>query len=195
MNKCRINIAIMEPSDIIYEGLSNLLLRYESHYFLYRLGSLEEFYQHSQKEDFDIAIINPLALINKMNDFIKLKKTSYRTIWIALLYTYVESAIVSKFDDTIGINDSENVITHILKQTAQKCHCEEKPQEELSERELEVLVQLLKGYSNKEIADRLHISIHTVVSHRKNIAEKTGIKSLPGLTIYAISKNIIPLSS
>jgi DNA-binding NarL/FixJ family response regulator len=63
----------------------------------------------------------------------------------------------------------------------------------LSERETEVLIQLVKGLSHKEIADKLNISIHTVTSHRKNIIEKTGIKSLSGLTIYAITKKIIPL--
>jgi DNA-binding CsgD family transcriptional regulator len=52
---------------------------------------------------------------------------------------------------------------------------------------------MVKGFANKEIADTLNISIHTVISHRKNITEKTGIKSLSGLTIYAITKKIIPL--
>jgi DNA-binding CsgD family transcriptional regulator len=46
---------------------------------------------------------------------------------------------------------------------------------------------------NKEIADQLHISVHTVVRHRKNITQKTGIRSQSGLTIYAISKKIIHL--
>ncbi|MFW5781575.1 MAG: response regulator transcription factor, partial [Bacteroidota bacterium] len=73
--------------------------------------------------------------------------------------------------------------------------CDDSRQEVLSERETDVLVQLLKGLSNKEIAEKLHISKHTVISHRKNIVEKTGIKSLPGLTIYAISKKIIPVDS
>ena len=54
---------------------------------------------------------------------------------------------------------------------------------------------MVAGHSNKEIADKLNISIHTVISHRKNITEKTGIKSLSGLTIFAISKKIIPLEN
>jgi len=49
----------------------------------------------------------------------------------------------------------------------------------------------VKGFSNKEVADNLNISIHTVISHRKNISQKTGIKSQSGLTIYAISNKII----
>lgn len=63
--------------------------------------------------------------------------------------------------------------------------------EGLSEREIEVLKLVALGYSNKEIAEKLFISIHTVMSHRKNITEKLGIKSISGLTVYAIINNYI----
>ena len=56
----------------------------------------------------------------------------------------------------------------------------------LSSREIEVLVLIIKGLINKEIADKLHISLTTVISHRKNITEKLGTKSVAGLTIYAV---------
>jgi len=57
---------------------------------------------------------------------------------------------------------------------------------DLSPREIEVLVLVTKGFINKEIADKLNISLTTVISHRKNITEKLGIKSVAGLTIYAV---------
>lgn len=57
---------------------------------------------------------------------------------------------------------------------------------ELTPREAEVLVLVTKGLINKEIADKLHISLTTVISHRKNITEKLGIKSVSGLAIYAV---------
>ncbi len=66
---------------------------------------------------------------------------------------------------------------------------------QLSQREIDVLKCLIQGKSNKEVADALFISTHTVVSHRKNISEKTGIKSLAGLTIYAILHGIINIDS
>jgi DNA-binding CsgD family transcriptional regulator len=65
---------------------------------------------------------------------------------------------------------------------------------ELTRRETEVLKLLTKGYSNKEIADQLFVSTHTVISHRKNISEKTGIKSASGMTMYAILKKIIDVN-
>jgi len=61
----------------------------------------------------------------------------------------------------------------------------------LTEREIDVLRQIALGKTNKEIADELCISIHTVISHRKNITEKLGIKSISGLTVYAILNNLI----
>ncbi|MGI6218914.1 MAG: response regulator transcription factor [Bacteroidaceae bacterium] len=65
----------------------------------------------------------------------------------------------------------------------------------LSAREREVLVLLCKGYINKEIADKLCISLTTVITHRKNITEKLGIKSLGGLTIYAVMNGYIEADS
>jgi DNA-binding CsgD family transcriptional regulator len=62
---------------------------------------------------------------------------------------------------------------------------------ELSSRETDVLRLVAQGYSNKEIADKLFITVYTVMSHRKKITEKLGIKSISGLTVYSIMNNII----
>ena len=67
--------------------------------------------------------------------------------------------------------------------------------EELSDREKDVLVQVVRGLSNKEIADVLYISTHTVISHRKNIARKLNIHSTAGLTIYAIVNKLVDIKS
>ena len=56
---------------------------------------------------------------------------------------------------------------------------------------MEVITLIAKGLINKEIADKLHISLTTVISHRKNITEKLGIKSVSGLTIYAVMHGYI----
>ena len=66
---------------------------------------------------------------------------------------------------------------------------------ELSAREIEVLVLITKGFINKEIAEKLNISLTTVISHRKNITEKLGIKSVPGLTIYAVMNGYVEADS
>jgi DNA-binding CsgD family transcriptional regulator len=61
----------------------------------------------------------------------------------------------------------------------------------LSQREAEVLVLVVKGNINKEIAEQLHISVSTVISHRKNITEKLQIKSVSKLTIYAVMNGYV----
>ena len=68
---------------------------------------------------------------------------------------------------------------------------QESVEEELSDREQEVLIELTRGRSNKEVADVLCISPHTVITHRKNITRKLNIHSVAGLTIYAIVHKLI----
>lgn len=67
----------------------------------------------------------------------------------------------------------------------------EEEEKELSSREIEVLVLVSKGYINKEIAEKLNISLTTVITHRKNITEKLGIKSVSGLTMYAVMNGYV----
>ncbi|MBQ6074432.1 MAG: hemerythrin domain-containing protein [Bacteroidales bacterium] len=67
--------------------------------------------------------------------------------------------------------------------------------EELSDREKEILISVAQGLLNKEIADRHNISINTVITHRKNITRKIGIKTVAGLTAYAILNNLIDINS
>ena len=72
--------------------------------------------------------------------------------------------------------------------------CDEESNE-LSDREKEVLVQVARGLLNKEIADKLCISVNTVITHRKNITRKIGIKTAPGLTVYAILNGLVDINS
>ena len=64
----------------------------------------------------------------------------------------------------------------------------------LSDREIEVLSLVAQGHINKEIADMLNISLPTVVSHRKNITEKLGMKSISALTIYAVMHGYVDIN-
>ena len=66
------------------------------------------------------------------------------------------------------------------------------PGDKLSSRETEILAAVAQGLLNKEIAYKYNISIHTVITHRKNIVRKIGIKTIAGLTAYAILNNLIP---
>ncbi len=63
--------------------------------------------------------------------------------------------------------------------------------QDISQREAEVLALVVRGYINKEIADKLNISLTTVITHRKNITEKLCLKSVSALTIYAVTHGIV----
>ena len=64
----------------------------------------------------------------------------------------------------------------------------------LSDREIEVMSLIVQGYINKEIADRLNIGLATVITHRKNIMNKLGFKSISALTIYAVTHGYVDIN-
>lgn len=68
------------------------------------------------------------------------------------------------------------------------------PQESLSQREKEIVICVVKGMTNKQIAEELFLSTHTVITHRRNIASKLRIRSAAGLTIYAIVNKLVELN-
>lgn len=98
----------------------------------------------------------------------------------------------SYFDDIIYINDSTETIIKKINAYISKVS-DSKSDNQLSAREIEVLTMVAQGSSNKLIADQLFISIHTVITHRKNITSKLGIKSISGLTLYAALNNMVDL--
>jgi DNA-binding NarL/FixJ family response regulator len=64
----------------------------------------------------------------------------------------------------------------------------------LSDREIEVMSLIVQGYINKEIADRLCIGLSTVITHRKNIMDKLGFRSVSALTIYAVMHGYVDIN-
>ncbi len=187
------NIAIIEPSIIVYEGLSNVLLQKGCRYYsVFHFDSIDEISTEMPTGKIDMIIVNPNEVKGNVRTIKSLKKADPSVPWVAFIYSFFERKIVDLFDAVIQITDSAEVITSIIQNLISlKCQCKSEPKEQLSPREVDVLKHLVQGLSNKEIADQLNISIHTVTSHRKNIIQKTGIKSQAGLTIYAISNSIV----
>ena len=93
----------------------------------------------------------------------------------------------------ITIKASQEIIIEQMEQlfTGENNSISSENNKELSTRETDVLQLIVKGSTNKEIADKLNISLNTVLSHRKNITAKLGIKTVSGLTFYAIMNGII----
>ncbi|MBR3847371.1 MAG: helix-turn-helix transcriptional regulator, partial [Alistipes sp.] len=93
-------------------------------------------------------------------------------------------------------NDIENdlFVPAVERLASEQPVTESEPQQELSTREKEIIVCVVKGLTNKEIAEELCISAHTVITHRRNIASKLQIHSTAGLTIYASVNKLVELS-
>ena len=111
-------------------------------------------------------------------------------------------ALQSDLDSHTAIEDNilvpmvrliENPLSHARTEKQDAATGEER--DELSDREIEILVSVAQGLLNKEIADRHNISINTVITHRKNITRKTGIKTVAGLTVYAILNGYVDINS
>ena len=94
--------------------------------------------------------------------------------------------------ETIWLHDDQNQIVEKVRAVINSFQPEKNTSlAALTDRETEILKLVALGNANKEMADKLNISTHTVVTHRKNITEKLGIKSISGLTVYAILNKII----
>lgn len=183
------NIGILTWSHLINEGVKNML---EQTGVPCSINILESFEKLNKFQNFDVIIISPAVFQNRQNEFVKLKSEFEDTKWVGIVYAHYESRLLDLLDYTIDINDTYSKMTSIIEMAVNKPK-QIQHKETLSDREIDVLKLMVNGLSNKEVADQLHISPHTVITHRKNITGKTGIKSLSGLTIYAVLNDFVSL--
>ena len=185
-------IVLGEESAIIALGFAKIL---ESSALFEVVAHTERFEKLEEKVAIikpDVVVVNPMMSGAVRGD--STINTFENSCVVALIYNYVEQTILKQYHGTIDIGDSRQEIENKLKDAIAQLdnkESEKRNSYELSDRETDVLVAVAKGMQNKEIADMLNISIYTVISHRKNIVAKTGIKSVAGLTVYALINNLI----
>lgn len=187
-------IIIVEPSPIVSAGLASYFDDMKQVSIVSQLDRIDRMEEKLAAYNPDILIINPLLIAYDTNEhFLKICRDFSNVIPVALVTSYVDAGILKQFKDVIEINDSkQKVVTKIFNLFSDNKLTQDKPESvELSNRETDVLVALVKGLTNKEISDKLYISVHTVITHRKNIVRKTGIKSVSGLTVYALLNNLV----
>lgn len=185
-------IVIIEPYAMIAQGL-RLMIDEIKGYEVSAIIADSHYIERIVPLHPDIIIVNPSLIdIKKRGELEDMSQRLPNTLFAALVYQYVDPEVLRYFKTTIEISDSREKIAVKLRQMLETG---EQPTEstELSDREKEILVAVAKGLTNKSIAEQYHLSIHTVITHRKNLTRKTGIKSVSGLTVYAILNNLIDI--
>lgn len=191
-------VAIAEHFPVISEGISRLIDSIDIFSVVYSTDCVDHLLEKMPSLNADILIINPAIIDFSKRDAVRSLFHGYsHVIIVAMVSSYIEQAILKQYDGVLGVDDNTSKIESKL-HDAISAHNEDTGQTsddyELTRREIEVLIAAAKGLMNKEIADELNISVHTVISHRKNISRKTGIKSVAGLTVYALLNNLIDQS-
>lgn len=190
-----LKIAIAEPSVIIRSGLAVALKRIPGFRIQpFEIVSKELLINYVRIHKPDVLIINPSFW--GYYDISKLKtETQHQNVrCLALLYSTMDESLLRNYDDTVSIYDNVDQLKDKLDKlftTPADENLEETSN--LSQREKEIVVCVVKGLTNKEIANDLFLSAHTVISHRRNIAKKLEIHSTAGLTIYAIVNKLVEL--
>lgn len=142
--------------------------------------------------DANIVIIDPSVLGYQNKDFVfQFRKKHPHVTLIALVTISLDHSWLVPYCGVIEINDTRSKIIDKMSEFVKNDKQKKNEDVELSKRETDVLIAIAKGMMNKEIADQMNLSVHTVISHRKNITRKTGIKSVSGLTVYALLNNLI----
>lgn len=190
MIQSRIHILIAEPSLIIRSGMMSALLNLDSlRIDVAEVNDIFRLSDEMNRLEPDIVIVNPKYLgITPPREFIRSSKSIK---FIALHNSSISGDLLSNYDAAISMMDSSESIEQTISKLIKKDIIE---QVKLSQREKEIVKAVAKGFSNKEVADMLCISTHTVTTHRRNIAAKLEIHNPAGLTIFAIVNGLIDIN-
>ena len=192
----RPKIAIVDSNTLASLGLKQLLLNVIPIMTVDTFGSFSELESSNPDTYFHYFVAMDIVLRNRTFFTTRKRKT------IVLTLSLNDSAQLTDFH-SLFINQPEHALVRALLTLQQHAHGDGRnmppmpqilQQKILSDREIEVMSLIVQGYINKEIADRLNIGLSTVITHRKNIMEKLGMKSVSALTIYAVMHGYVDIN-
>ena len=190
-------IAIIDTNTLSAVGLKQLLLNVMPIATIDTFGSMAELEANAPERYVHYFVAMDIVVSNRTFFYERRRKT------IVLTLSLNDTSLLSDFHN-LCINQPEPHLVHSLLMMVQHAHGKGQnlppmphvlQQKILSDREIEVMALIVQGYINKEIADRLNISLTTVITHRKNIMDKLGMKSVSALTIYAVMHGYVDINS
>jgi DNA-binding NarL/FixJ family response regulator len=194
----RKTVTLIVPSDIIVRGLESILADQPDFIVQENLVDCSKASEAKLRSlSPDLVIIDPLVFDyqSRKDGRVALAELCDASV-IAIEGPAVTDEIIKQYDGAISLYDDAAGVVRKLQSAVESRQPESGSDgDELSAREKEILVCVAQGMLNKEIADKFSLSIYTVITHRKNITRKTGIKTVAGLTVYAILNNLIDINS
>jgi DNA-binding NarL/FixJ family response regulator len=193
----RPKIASIDPNTLSVLGLKSILQHVMPIMTVDTYGSFLELSANHPEQYFHYFVSMNVVLENKAFFLEQRKKT------IVLTLSLDTMSQLSEFHSLcINVPEAELVRSLLVLEQHAHGHGQNLPpmpkalqQKILSDREIEVMTLIVQGYINKEIADKLNIGLSTVITHRKNMMEKLGMKSVSALTIYAVMHGYVDINS
>ena len=192
----RPKIAIIDPNTLSVLGLKAILQNVMPIMTVDTFGSFVELTANDPENYFHYFVAMNVVLENK--SFF----SEHRRKTIVLTLSLDSTSQLSEFH-SLCINVPEQQLIRSLLAMEQHAHGNGQhlppmpkvlQQKILTDREIEVMSLIVQGYINKEIADKLNIGLATVITHRKNIMDKLGVKSVSALTIYAVMHGYVDIN-
>lgn len=193
----RPKIAIIDANTLAVLGLKQMLQTVMPIMTVDTFGSFAELEANHPEQYFHYFVAMNVVLEHKAFFLDQRKKT------IVLTLSRDTTSQLSEFHSLcINVPEEELVRSLLMLEQHAHGHGQNLPQmpkalqrKILSDREIEVMSLIVQGYINKEIADKLNIGLSTVITHRKNIMDKLGLRSVSALTIYAVTHNYVDINS
>ena len=193
----RPKVAIVDANTLAVLGLKQMLQTAMPIMTVDTFGSFAELEANHPEQYFHYFVAMNIVLEHKTFFLDQRKKT------IVLTLSRETTSQLSEFHSLcINVPEEELVRSLLMLEQHAHGHGQNLPQmpkalqrKILSDREIEVMSLIVQGYINKEIADKLNIGLSTVITHRKNIMDKLGLRSVSALTIYAVTHNYVDINS
>ena len=192
----RPKVAIIDPNTLATMGLKQMLLNVMPIMSVDTYGSFMELEANQPDQYFHYFVSMAIVLENKPFFLERRRKT------IVLTLSLDSISQLSEFHSLcINVPEQELVRSLLMLEQHAHGHGQNMPpmpsvltQKILSDREIEVMSLIVQGFINKEIAEKLNIGLATVITHRKNIMDKLGMKSVSALTIYAVMHGYVDIN-